>query len=81
MTNERVTVDEVMRLAQYYTDLAYSYVIPGAGKPPAAKAKDALRTAVEALVSERDALRTERDTLRQVIEQQLLNVPVGERKK
>ena len=41
----------------------------------------ALRAAVDTLVAERDALRTERDTLRQVIEQQLLNVPVGEWKK
>jgi hypothetical protein len=40
-----------------------------------------LRAAVDTLVAERDALRTERDALRQVIEQQLLNVPVGEWKK
>jgi len=39
------------------------------------------RSAVDTLVAERDALRTERDALRQVIEQQLLNVPVGEWKK
>lgn len=40
-----------------------------------------LYQAVDTLVTERDALRTERDALRQVIEQQLLNVPVGEWKK
>ncbi len=41
----------------------------------------AVNAAVDALVAERDALRTERDTLRQVIEQQLLNVPAEEWKK
>ena len=37
-----------------------------------------LYQAVDTLVAERGALRTERGTLRQVIEQQWLNVPIGE---
>lgn len=49
--------------------------------PEDAELQAPLRILVESLVAERDALRTDRDTLRQVIEQQLLNVPVVEWKK
>ncbi len=62
-----MTTDEIMNLAR-------SWGLP-------LQERDALRSAVDTLVAERDALRTERDLLRQVIEQQLLNVPVGEWKK
>lgn len=49
MTNERVTVDEVMRLADKYACARAQSAID--------QRYDTLRTAVEQLVAERDALR------------------------
>jgi len=70
------TTNKVMALAFEYA----SSVMVG-GWPEDINLQAPLRSAVDTLVAERDALRTERDTLRQVIEQQLLNVPVVEWKK
>ena len=77
-----MTTDEIMRLAMDVTDSEVKCGVSGWSRACDCGPKQrALRSAVDALVAERDALRTERDTLRQVIEQQLLNVPVGEWKK
>jgi len=65
-----MTTDGIMNLAYRYACARSSYSMD--------ERHLALKAAVDTLVAERDALRTERDTLRQVIEQQLLNVPVGE---
>ncbi len=70
------TTNKVMALAFEYA----SSVMVG-GWPDDINLQAPLKEAVDTLVAERDALRTERDALRQVIEQQLLNVPVGEWKK
>jgi len=77
-----MTTDEIMRLAEALADTTSECDRAGAAvECICLPANTALRAAVDTLVAERDALRTERDTLRQVIEQQLLNVPVGEWKK
>ena len=67
-----MTTDEIMRMVDDYRWAALY---------GSSEAYHLIRDAVDTLVAERDALRTERDALRQVIEQQLLNVPVGEWKK
>lgn len=77
-----MTTDEIMRLAEALADTTSECDRAGAAvECICLPANTALRAAVDTLVAERDALRTERDALRQVIEQQLLNVPVGEWKK
>lgn len=78
-----MTTDEIMTWAQIYgsATLTYCKDSDAVNVQRVESAFASLRSAVDTLVAERDALRTERDALRQVIEQQLLNVPVGEWKK
>ena len=74
-----MTTEDIMKLAESLADAASECVKSlGSIACTCGTQHSALRSAVDTLVAERDALRTERDTLRQVIEQQLLNVPVGE---
>ena len=73
---DMTTTNKVMALA-----FEYAFRVMEGGWPEDINLQAPLRSAVDTLVAERDALRTERDALRQVIEQQLLNVPVGEWKK
>lgn len=77
-----MTTDEIMRMAMACVSAAIRE--NNSDSPDSScsgVANLSLYQAVDTLVAERDALRTERDLLRQVIEQQLLNVPVGEWKK
>ena len=77
-----MTTDEIMRLAMDVTNSEVKCGVSGWSRACDCGPKQrALYSAVDTLVAERDALRTARDALRHVIEQQLLNVPVGEWKK
>ncbi len=77
-----MTTDEIMVLAGAWCDSQIACEQSRSSiRCQCGPAFERVRSAVDTLVAERDALLTERDTLRQVIEQQLLNVPVGEWKK